>query len=173
MQRIVESACGECWPKVFQNCRSTRQTELARIHPMHVVTSWLGNSEKIANDFYLQVTEEDFARASTPTAPSEYILSSGPSAKRTVKAAVTNPKQNPKQQAAAMYRNQRQRPTQEARNAEGCGTSPPSALTPVPETGLEPARLAAIDPKSIVSANSTTPASVFDNGDSRFRLPNV
>ena len=31
----------------------------------------------------------------------------------------------------------------------------------IPETGLEPARLAALDPKSSVSANSTTPARMF------------
>ncbi len=31
----------------------------------------------------------------------------------------------------------------------------------VPETGVEPARLAALDPKSSVSANFTTPARVW------------
>ena len=32
------------WPKLFQNLRSTRQTELAESYSMHVVCSWIGNN---------------------------------------------------------------------------------------------------------------------------------
>lgn len=53
------------WPKIFQNLRSTRQTELAEHFPSHVVCAWLGNSEKIAASHYLQVTAEHFERAAT------------------------------------------------------------------------------------------------------------
>ena len=36
--RIIEQAGLEPWPKPFQNLRSTRETELASVHPMHVVS---------------------------------------------------------------------------------------------------------------------------------------
>jgi hypothetical protein len=43
--------------------RASRQTELQREFPLHVVCSWLGNSPRIAQQSYLLVTEDDFARA--------------------------------------------------------------------------------------------------------------
>jgi integrase len=60
-QRIIEKAGVKIWPRLWQNLRSTRQTELTREHPAHVVACWMGNSPKIANEHYLQVTEEDYA----------------------------------------------------------------------------------------------------------------
>jgi hypothetical protein len=43
--------------------RASRQTEIQREFPFHVVCSWLGNSLRISHQSYLLVTEEDFARA--------------------------------------------------------------------------------------------------------------
>jgi hypothetical protein len=43
--------------------RASQQTELQREFPLHVVCSWLGNSPRIAQQSYLLVTEDDFARA--------------------------------------------------------------------------------------------------------------
>ena len=43
--------------------RASRQTELQREFPLHVVCSWLGNSPRIAQQSYLLVTEDDFAKA--------------------------------------------------------------------------------------------------------------
>ena len=40
-----------------------QQTELQREFPLHVVCSWLGNSPRIAQQSYLLVTEDDFAKA--------------------------------------------------------------------------------------------------------------
>ena len=51
------------WPKLLQNLRSTRETELADDFPMHVVCQWIGNSQPIAAKQYLQVAEDHFARA--------------------------------------------------------------------------------------------------------------
>ena len=51
------------WPRLFQNLRSTRATELADEFPGHVVSSWLGHSEDIAKEHYRQVTDDHFARA--------------------------------------------------------------------------------------------------------------
>ena len=50
-------------PKLFQNLRSSRQTELAKDYPIHVVCSWIGNTAAIAQKHYLQVTDQDFANA--------------------------------------------------------------------------------------------------------------
>jgi integrase len=55
------------WPKLFQNLRSTRETELAEDHPLHVVCAWIGNTERIAAKHYLQVTDDHFRSASKPT----------------------------------------------------------------------------------------------------------
>lgn len=46
--------------------RATRQTELERSFPLHVVCSWLGNTESIARKSYLLVTESDFEKAIQP-----------------------------------------------------------------------------------------------------------
>jgi hypothetical protein len=43
--------------------RASRQTELQREFPLQVDCSWLGNSPRIAQQNYSQVTEDDFARA--------------------------------------------------------------------------------------------------------------
>lgn len=63
MQRIIRRAGLEPWPKLFQNLRATRQTELEEIFPSHVVCAWIGNSESVARKHYLRVTPEHYARA--------------------------------------------------------------------------------------------------------------
>ena len=63
LNRIIRRAGLEPWPKPFQNLRSTRHTELERKHPSHVVCAWIGNSKAVAQKHYLQVTDEDFAKA--------------------------------------------------------------------------------------------------------------
>ena len=45
------------WPRLFHSMRASRQTELQREFPLHVVCSWLGNSPRIAQQSYLLVTE--------------------------------------------------------------------------------------------------------------------
>ena len=67
-QRILKRAGVPSWPKPFQNLRASRETELAREFPLHVVTEWLGNTPQIALKHYLRVTDEDFAEA-TQAAP--------------------------------------------------------------------------------------------------------
>ncbi len=48
LQRIIRRAGLEPWPKLFQNLRSTRETELIEYFPMHEVCKWLGNSQPVA-----------------------------------------------------------------------------------------------------------------------------
>lgn len=66
LQRIIKRASLKPWPKLFQNLRASRATELVNEHPAHVAAAWLGHSEVIAAKHYWQVTEEDFQRASKP-----------------------------------------------------------------------------------------------------------
>jgi integrase len=63
LQRIIHKAGLESWPKLFQNLRSTRETELNERWPEHVVCAWIGNSRAVAREHYLQVTQEHFERA--------------------------------------------------------------------------------------------------------------
>ncbi len=61
--RILKKAGVTPWPKPFQNCRSTRETELAKSNPLHVVCAWFWNSPRMATAHYLQVTASDFEEA--------------------------------------------------------------------------------------------------------------
>ena len=63
MLRIIRKAGLTPWEKPFQNCRSSRETELCETFPLHVVTAWLGNTAPVAMKHYLQVREQDFDRA--------------------------------------------------------------------------------------------------------------
>ncbi len=63
LQRIIHRAGLQPWPKLFQNLRSTRETELAEQFPIHVVCKWIGNSQPVAIEHYLQLTDEHFERA--------------------------------------------------------------------------------------------------------------
>jgi integrase len=73
LSKIIRRAGLEPWPKLYQNLRSTRETELAETFPLHVVCTWIGNSEPVATKHYLQVTEEHFrlaaVQAPAPAAP--------------------------------------------------------------------------------------------------------
>ena len=63
MLAAMRAAGVKPWPKLFQNLRSTRETELAELYPVQVVCQWIGNSPQVAARHYLQVTEDHFARA--------------------------------------------------------------------------------------------------------------
>jgi integrase len=63
LQRIICKAGLKPWPKLFQNLRSTRETELAETFPIHVVCDWIGNSEAVARRHYLQTTDAHFEAA--------------------------------------------------------------------------------------------------------------
>lgn len=68
LERIIQRAGLVPWPKLWQNLRSTRETELAETYPLHVVVKWIGNSQQIAAKHYLQLTDAHFDHAmSTPS----------------------------------------------------------------------------------------------------------
>lgn len=62
-ERIITRAGVAPWPKLWHNLRASRQTELARDYPIHVVCQWIGNSKDVAMDHYLQTTDADYERA--------------------------------------------------------------------------------------------------------------
>ena len=62
-QKIIKRAGLTPWPKLMQNLRSSRQTELEETFPSHVVCKWMGNSIKVAQKHYLQTTESHFSKA--------------------------------------------------------------------------------------------------------------
>ena len=66
--KLLRRAGVSPWPRLFHSMRATRQTELERSFPLHVVCSWLGNTESIAKKSYLLVTERDFQKAIQPDA---------------------------------------------------------------------------------------------------------
>ena len=66
LKRIRRKA-GVTWPGTTHTLRKSRETELAAVHPLHVVTAWLGNTPKIALKHYLQPTDADFRNAAGMT----------------------------------------------------------------------------------------------------------
>lgn len=68
LTRIIKKAKLTPWPKLFQNLRATRETELINEGwKIHQVCAWIGNSEPVAMEHYLQVTEADYAKAAGMT----------------------------------------------------------------------------------------------------------
>lgn len=63
LNRILARAGVAPWPRLFQNLRASRQTELAAEHPIHVVCAWLGNTPAVAQGHYLQVRDSDYENA--------------------------------------------------------------------------------------------------------------
>jgi len=111
--RYIQRAGVEPWPRLFQNLRASRATELADTYPSHVCAGWLGHTETVADTSYRITTDTHFERA--------------------ISAA-----QNPAQQAHAEPRNasQQYREKREIRGfAEDCESVQP---VKVPPEGLEP-----------------------------------
>jgi integrase len=126
--RIMRRAGVKPWPRLFQNLRASRETELAESYPLHVVCEWIGNTARVAEAHYLQVTEEHYQRAAGGAESG--AVSSGPAV------------QNPVQQPTAPVRTE----SQEGPNSlDGCdlvreGASPISDMRDrlVSRLGLEP-----------------------------------
>ena len=121
--RAVERASIQPWPKLLQNLRASRETELMRQEPAHVVHAWLGNSREVAEDHYLMVTDEDYARASAAPAPSP--TATDPLSKAVQKAV----------QSATVTSNQQ--PSQEKETAVSPANTRYTAVQ-IPPRGVEP-----------------------------------
>ena len=113
--RIIGRAGLKSWPKLFQNLRSSRETELAETLPLHVVCSWLGNTALVAAKHYLPLTDDHFAQA----------------------VSATCALQNPVQQTAVMPRIDSQPEVVISVTANENGTVRDGAVKSVPPVGLE------------------------------------
>jgi len=121
MKAAIQKAGLKAWPKLFHNCRASRETELAESFPMHVVCEWIGNTVAVAAKHYLQTTEAHFAKA---------II------------AVEKAVRNPVQQVAAEARNESQAESEEPAkcgiSAGNPGETAELAGISMGDTGLEP-----------------------------------
>ena len=63
-EKIVRRAGLEPWPRLFHALRASCESDLAREYPITTVCRWIGNTVAIAARHYVQVTDEDFRRAS-------------------------------------------------------------------------------------------------------------
>ncbi|TWU42930.1 hypothetical protein Q31b_19630 [Novipirellula aureliae] len=63
LEKIITRAGLVPWPKLLQNLRATRETELMAKYPAKDVTSWLGNSPQVANKHYAMTMQASFDRA--------------------------------------------------------------------------------------------------------------
>ena len=69
-KRLIQRAGLTPWPRLFRAMRASRETELAKDHPIHVVVGWMGNTVSIAMRHYLLITDADFDRATQIAAES-------------------------------------------------------------------------------------------------------
>lgn len=70
MTKIIKRAGLKPWPKLFQNLRASRATELAAEYPGHVAAAWMGHSTMVAQKHYWRVRDVDFEKATQiPTQP--------------------------------------------------------------------------------------------------------
>jgi integrase len=61
--KIIRRAGIDPWERLFQNLRSSCETDLTSRFPLHVACAWIGNTEAVARKHYLQVTDQHFADA--------------------------------------------------------------------------------------------------------------
>ena len=62
-EKVIKRAGLKPWPRLFQNLRATRETELLQKWPVADVVSWIGNSEVVAMKHYAMATDDSFKRA--------------------------------------------------------------------------------------------------------------
>ncbi|MFO0936317.1 MAG: tyrosine-type recombinase/integrase [Gemmataceae bacterium] len=65
--RLIKRAGLKQWPRIFQNMRSSRETELLEQFAPHVVAKWMGHDVKVSMKHYAQTTDEHFERATRGT----------------------------------------------------------------------------------------------------------
>ena len=61
-KKVIEAGL-KPWPKLLQNLRASRETELMAKYPIKDVTGWIGNSPQIAMKHYAMTLTDSFSRA--------------------------------------------------------------------------------------------------------------
>lgn len=70
-RRIIKRAGVVAWPKLWQNLRASRETELLAKFPVKDVCSWIGNSPDVAMQHYAMPQGEHFRQAISEGIPSK------------------------------------------------------------------------------------------------------
>ncbi len=142
--RIIRNAGVTPWPRLFQNLRSSRITELAEDFQAHVLDSWFGNTETVRRAHYLQTTQEHYDRATKqPTRKSDRGQKRG--------QTMLSSKRQPMTGSAANTIRHKKSPN--CPSFQGLGDGPGGTRTHTPR--------GARDFKSPASANSATGPSVI------------
>lgn len=68
LDALVEKAGLTRWPRITHNLRVSRQTELGRDNPTHVVSAIMGNTPAVAHRHYLQTSVDDLMKAAGQSA---------------------------------------------------------------------------------------------------------
>ena len=118
LARAIRRAGLTPWPRLWQNFRATRATELADQYPSHVAAAWLGHTERIADRHYRQTTGTHYERAIYEPTGAMPGQNEGPA-------------QKPAQYPHGMDRKGRDRQTKAPQNTRSygamrCGTNHPS-----------------------------------------------
>ncbi len=88
MNRIIQRAGIEPWPKTFQNLRATRATEVANEYGESKESKWIGHSRRVATKHYLQITDDDYATAAK--SPTSLDQAESPNLEQSVGKALQN-----------------------------------------------------------------------------------
>jgi integrase len=70
-RRIIKKAGVVAWPKLWQNLRASRETELLAKYPVKDVCAWIGNSPDVAMQCYAMARGEHFRQAISEGIPSK------------------------------------------------------------------------------------------------------
>ena len=62
-RKVLARAGIQAWPKLFHNCRASRQTELLAEFSAADVCSWIGNTQAVAMKHYAMPTADSFRQA--------------------------------------------------------------------------------------------------------------
>ncbi len=68
MRRTVKRAKVAIWPKLWQNLRASRESELLRMHDIKDVCNWLGNTPATVFKHYLRTNNDALRKATRPVA---------------------------------------------------------------------------------------------------------
>lgn len=132
LERIIDKAGLKRWPKLYQNMRSSRQTELLEAgHPLQSVCAWLGNSQQVALAHYAQVRDEHFEAAA---AKGDLAARASGFANCAPQNAPLHASERPRNRSQSHSREGAQVPEIQ-RPATPCGTLRASSMTP---WGFEP-----------------------------------
>jgi integrase len=137
--RILANAGIQPWPKLFQNLRASRATELAQEYPGHVAAAWLGHTTAVAQKHYWQVTDADFDRAtcspsaqpaSNPHPAQQPAQSVAHQRRQTVPAIAPKSKSNAKIKGEHSWSNTEQKISGRGGSRTRTGVAPQRILSP-------------------------------------------